>query len=52
MVTDHACVNHGVIVNMASLDASLSFKLLPSLAHLTFKAGIIGMTRTACRRRP
>jgi NAD(P)-dependent dehydrogenase (short-subunit alcohol dehydrogenase family) len=37
--------SHGVIVNMASLNASLSFKLLPSLAHSTFKAGIIGMTR-------
>ena len=37
--------NHGVIVNMASLNASLSFKLLPSLAHSTFKAGIIAMTR-------
>jgi NAD(P)-dependent dehydrogenase (short-subunit alcohol dehydrogenase family) len=35
----------GVVVNMASLNASLSFKILPSLAHTTFKAGIIGMTR-------
>ena len=35
----------GVIVNMASLNASLSFKILPSLAHTTNKAGIIGMTR-------
>jgi NAD(P)-dependent dehydrogenase (short-subunit alcohol dehydrogenase family) len=33
------------IVNMASLNASLSFKILPSLAHTTNKAGIIGMTR-------
>jgi NAD(P)-dependent dehydrogenase (short-subunit alcohol dehydrogenase family) len=41
----HLKKNHGVIVNMASLNASLSFKLLPSLAHSTFKAGIIGMTR-------
>jgi NAD(P)-dependent dehydrogenase (short-subunit alcohol dehydrogenase family) len=32
-------------VNMASLNASLSFKILPSLAHTTNKAGIIGMTR-------
>jgi NAD(P)-dependent dehydrogenase (short-subunit alcohol dehydrogenase family) len=35
----------GAIVNMASLNASLSFKILPSLAHTTNKAGIIGMTR-------
>jgi len=35
----------GVIVNMASLNALLSFKILPSLAHTTNKAGIIGMTR-------
>jgi len=35
----------GVVVNMASLNASLSFKILPSLAHSTNKAGIIGMTR-------
>jgi NAD(P)-dependent dehydrogenase (short-subunit alcohol dehydrogenase family) len=35
----------GVVVNMASLNASLSFKVLPSLAHTTNKAGIIGMTR-------
>jgi NAD(P)-dependent dehydrogenase (short-subunit alcohol dehydrogenase family) len=38
-------VSHGVVVNMASLNASLSFKILPSLAHTTNKAGIIGMTR-------
>jgi NAD(P)-dependent dehydrogenase (short-subunit alcohol dehydrogenase family) len=35
----------GVLVNMASLNASLSFKTLPSLAHTTAKAGIIAMTR-------
>jgi NAD(P)-dependent dehydrogenase (short-subunit alcohol dehydrogenase family) len=35
----------GTVVNMASLNASLSFKILPSLAHTTNKAGIIGMTR-------
>ena len=35
----------GTIVNMASLNALLSFKILPSLAHTTNKAGIIGMTR-------
>jgi NAD(P)-dependent dehydrogenase (short-subunit alcohol dehydrogenase family) len=37
--------SHGVVVNMASLNGSLSFKLLPSLAHTTNKAAIIGMTR-------
>ena len=37
--------SRGVVVNMASLNASLSFKILPSLAHTTSKAGIIGMTR-------
>jgi NAD(P)-dependent dehydrogenase (short-subunit alcohol dehydrogenase family) len=37
--------SRGVVVNMASLNASLSFKPLPSLAHTTAKAGIIGMTR-------
>jgi NAD(P)-dependent dehydrogenase (short-subunit alcohol dehydrogenase family) len=41
----HLRASHGVVVNMASLNASLSFKLLPSLAHSTFKAGIIAMTR-------
>jgi NAD(P)-dependent dehydrogenase (short-subunit alcohol dehydrogenase family) len=33
------------VVNMASLNATLSFRILPSLAHTTNKAGIIGMTR-------
>jgi NAD(P)-dependent dehydrogenase (short-subunit alcohol dehydrogenase family) len=37
--------SHGVVVNMASLNGSLSFKLLASLAHTTNKAAIIGMTR-------
>jgi NAD(P)-dependent dehydrogenase (short-subunit alcohol dehydrogenase family) len=37
--------SHGVVVNMASLNGSLGFKLLPSLAHTTNKAAIIGMTR-------
>jgi NAD(P)-dependent dehydrogenase (short-subunit alcohol dehydrogenase family) len=41
----HLKASGGVVVNMASLNASLSFKLLPSLAHTTNKAGIIGMTR-------
>jgi NAD(P)-dependent dehydrogenase (short-subunit alcohol dehydrogenase family) len=34
-----------VVLNMASLNGSLSFKQLPSLAHTTNKAAIIGMTR-------
>jgi NAD(P)-dependent dehydrogenase (short-subunit alcohol dehydrogenase family) len=37
--------SRGVVVNMASLNGSLSFKLLPALAHTTNKAAIIGMTR-------
>jgi NAD(P)-dependent dehydrogenase (short-subunit alcohol dehydrogenase family) len=37
--------SRGVVVNMASLNGSLSFKLLPSLAHTANKAAIIGMTR-------
>jgi len=41
----HLKANQGVVVNMASLNAWLSFKTLPSLAHITAKAGIIGMTR-------
>jgi NAD(P)-dependent dehydrogenase (short-subunit alcohol dehydrogenase family) len=41
----HLKASRGVVVNMASLNASLSFRLLPSLAHTTNKAGIIGMTR-------
>jgi|SRR5436190_713172 len=41
----HLKASHGVVVNMASLNALLSFKTLPSLAHTTAKAGIIGMTR-------
>jgi NAD(P)-dependent dehydrogenase (short-subunit alcohol dehydrogenase family) len=41
----HLKASHGVIVNTASLNALLSFKTLPSLAHTTAKAGIIGMTR-------
>jgi NAD(P)-dependent dehydrogenase (short-subunit alcohol dehydrogenase family) len=35
----------GAVVNMASLNGSLSFRLLASLAHTTNKAAIIGMTR-------
>jgi NAD(P)-dependent dehydrogenase (short-subunit alcohol dehydrogenase family) len=41
----HLKTSRGVVVNMASLNASLSFKILPSLAHTTNKAGIIAMTR-------
>jgi NAD(P)-dependent dehydrogenase (short-subunit alcohol dehydrogenase family) len=41
----HLQASSGVVVNMASLNGSLSFKLLPSLAHTTNKAAIIGMTR-------
>jgi NAD(P)-dependent dehydrogenase (short-subunit alcohol dehydrogenase family) len=41
----HLKESSGVILNMASLNGSLSFKLLPALAHTTNKAAIIGMTR-------
>ncbi len=41
----HLKASRGVVVNMASLNGSLSFKLLPSLAHTTNKAAVIGMTR-------
>ena len=41
----HLKASHGVVVNMASLNASLSFELLPALAHTTNKAGIVAMTR-------
>jgi NAD(P)-dependent dehydrogenase (short-subunit alcohol dehydrogenase family) len=41
----HLKASHGVVVNTASLNGSLSFKTLGSLAHTTAKAGIIGMTR-------
>ena len=41
----HLKASRGVVVNMASLNATLSFRILPSLAHTTNKAGIIGMTR-------
>jgi len=37
--------SQGVVVNMASLNGSLSFKGFPSLSHTTNKAAIIGMTR-------
>jgi NAD(P)-dependent dehydrogenase (short-subunit alcohol dehydrogenase family) len=41
----HLKASRGVVLNMASLNGSLGFKLLPSLAHTTNKAAIIGMTR-------
>src|SRR5208282_2754256 len=41
----HLKSSRGVIVNTASLIASMSFKNLGSLAHTTAKAGIIAMTR-------
>jgi NAD(P)-dependent dehydrogenase (short-subunit alcohol dehydrogenase family) len=41
----HLKSRSGVVLNMASLNGSLSFKLLASLAHTTNKAAIIGMTR-------
>ncbi|HEX6393502.1 MAG TPA: SDR family NAD(P)-dependent oxidoreductase [Acidimicrobiales bacterium] len=41
----HLKASQGVVLNMASLNGSLGFKLLPSLAHMTNKSGIIGMTR-------
>src|SRR6202020_3025736 len=41
----HLKVSRGAVVNMASLNASLSFKILPSLSHTTNKAGIVAMTR-------
>lgn len=41
----HLKASRGVIVNMTSLNALMSFKNHPSLAHSTAKAGIIAMTR-------
>lgn len=41
----HLKASRGVVLNMASLNGSLSFKQLPSLSHTTNKAAIIGMTR-------
>ncbi len=41
----HLKATRGVVVNMASLNGSLGFKQLASLAHTTNKAAIIGMTR-------
>jgi NAD(P)-dependent dehydrogenase (short-subunit alcohol dehydrogenase family) len=41
----HLIASRGVVVNMASLNGQLSFKLIASLSHTTNKAAIIGMTR-------
>jgi NAD(P)-dependent dehydrogenase (short-subunit alcohol dehydrogenase family) len=41
----HLKASRGVVVNMASLNGSLSFKNLPAIAHMTNKAAITGMTR-------
>jgi NAD(P)-dependent dehydrogenase (short-subunit alcohol dehydrogenase family) len=41
----HLKASHGVVVNTASLNGLMSFKMLGSLAHTTAKAGIIAMTR-------
>jgi NAD(P)-dependent dehydrogenase (short-subunit alcohol dehydrogenase family) len=41
----HLKASRGVVLNMASLNGSLSFKPIQSLAHTTNKAAIIGMTR-------
>jgi NAD(P)-dependent dehydrogenase (short-subunit alcohol dehydrogenase family) len=41
----HLKASGGVVVNMASVNGSLSVKVAPSLAHTTNKAGIIAMTR-------
>jgi NAD(P)-dependent dehydrogenase (short-subunit alcohol dehydrogenase family) len=41
----HLKASHGIVVNAASLNATMCFKDRPSLAHTTAKAGIIGMTR-------
>jgi NAD(P)-dependent dehydrogenase (short-subunit alcohol dehydrogenase family) len=41
----HLKTSQGVVLNMASLNGSLGFKQLPSLAHTTNSAAIIGMTR-------
>jgi NAD(P)-dependent dehydrogenase (short-subunit alcohol dehydrogenase family) len=41
----HLKETRGTVINMASLNGSLSFKQLASLSHTTNKAAIIGMTR-------
>jgi NAD(P)-dependent dehydrogenase (short-subunit alcohol dehydrogenase family) len=41
----HLKTSRGVVVNMASLTAHMSFRNLGSLAHSAAKAGIVAMTR-------
>jgi NAD(P)-dependent dehydrogenase (short-subunit alcohol dehydrogenase family) len=41
----HLKASRGVVLNMASLNASSGFRPLPSLAHTTNRAAIIGITR-------
>jgi NAD(P)-dependent dehydrogenase (short-subunit alcohol dehydrogenase family) len=41
----HLKASRGVVLNMASLNGSLSFRQLASLSHTTNKAAVIGMTR-------
>jgi NAD(P)-dependent dehydrogenase (short-subunit alcohol dehydrogenase family) len=41
----HLRSSRGSVINMASLNGQLSFKLLASLSHTTNKAAILGMTR-------
>jgi NAD(P)-dependent dehydrogenase (short-subunit alcohol dehydrogenase family) len=41
----HLKASRGVVLNMASSNASNGFRLLPSLAHTTNRAAIIGITR-------
>jgi NAD(P)-dependent dehydrogenase (short-subunit alcohol dehydrogenase family) len=41
----HLKASRGAVVNMASLNGSLSFKNLPAIAHTTNKSAILGLTR-------
>jgi NAD(P)-dependent dehydrogenase (short-subunit alcohol dehydrogenase family) len=41
----HLKASRGVVVNMASLNGSLSFKDFPAIAHMTNKAAISEITR-------
>ena len=41
----HLRNSRGTVVNMASLNGQISFKLLASLSHTTNKAAIIGLLR-------
>ncbi len=44
-VWPHLKASRGVLINTASANAYSTYKVLPSLAHTTAKAGIIAMTR-------